>query len=147
MRLSEDMRYSLSEKLKTTNFVIAQQKNSMNAEKIAPTIFPEVGSPEFISGTFEGDEGLFRPWQVQISNRWQGWDGDVKVQVLVGKQSTDPQEGVIFIWRSDATDSWQSYAAPDGIGGLRIISITGSLLTLQSEDGKTLVFDWKNGKY
>jgi len=96
---------------------------------------------------FEGDEGLFRPWQVQISNRWQGWDGDVKVQVLAGKQSMDPQHGVIFVWRSDVSDSWQSYAAPDGIGGLRIISVNGSLLTLQSEDGKTLIFDWKNGKY
>jgi len=144
--LNEDFRSSLEEKLATTRYMIAQQQNSPRAEKTAPLRLPSLEVPEFPSGIFEGDEGLFKPWQVQISNRWQGWDGDLKVQVLAGKQAAEAQGGVVFVWTSDAIDNWRSYEMPAGVGGVRILSVTGDRVSLQAEDGRTLVLDWKTGE-
>ncbi len=145
--LSEDMRVNLMLKLYATKNLIIQQKNSAKSDKIKLTTFPKLGSPEFMPGIFEGDEGLFRPWQVQISNRWQGWDDETKVQVLVGKQSTDPQTGVVFVWSSNSVDNWQSFPAPSGVGELRILAVNGDRLVLQAEDGRTMLFSWKTGEY
>jgi hypothetical protein len=147
MTLPGEMVVSLSEKLDITRSVIFNQRNSPTAEKIAPVSFPDMGSPAYKIGIFEGDEGLFRPWQVQISNRWQGWDGEVKVQVLAGTQSADTAAGVIFVWRSDGSDDWQAFPAPVGLGGLRILSAAGDELVLQAESGSPVVFNWKTGAY
>jgi hypothetical protein len=147
MTLPEEMVVSLSEKLDITRSVILNQKNSPAAEKIAPVSFPDLGSLVFEIGIFEGDEGLFRPWQIQINNRWQGKDGEVKVQVLAGKQSADPTAGVIFVWRSDGSDDWQAFPAPVGMGGLRILSAASDELVLQAESGSPVVFNWKTGAY
>lgn len=146
--LSPDMQINLSEKIINTRLVLEQQANTIPAEKIAPLQIPQLATPEFPVGIFAGDEGLFHFWEAAIINRWQGWDGDSRVQVFAGSIGEDTQQGVIYIQRYGAggeAQALQTFLSPGANGALEILAVNGNHVSLQAADGSHLLFNWQTG--
>ncbi len=146
--LSPDMQISLSEKIINTRLVLSQQANTIPAQKIAPLQIPQLAAPEFPVGIFNGDEGLFHPWEAAIINRWQGWDGDTRVQVFAGSFGEESQQGVIYIQRYGArgeVQAMQTVLSPRTNGALKILTVNGNQVSLQAADGSRWSFNWQTG--
>jgi hypothetical protein len=109
----------------------------------APGLPPTDGIKE-LSAPFRANEFLLD------SRGWQQVDVDGITSAFVGALGNDHREGVVVVMRSTAAGepvSARAYPAPTRSGRLTIMAARGSVLTLRSESGKTLVFDVAERRY
>lgn len=145
--LGAQMRRSLEEKLE-----MLERAASQSAE--AGLVEPQAGmdeekrpsseDPPFPQGIFEGDEGIFRPSEAQITNRWQGVIDGWYYQVLAGAEGDDPGQGlvVVIVTSPDRmTSTFEFYPMDEQKGRLEILSEEALRLRLAAEDGTILFFE------
>ncbi len=146
--LSEEARKSLEEKLamvETQADLYAQVNSGIGSEskdlqaKVQTSI-----DPDFATGIFNGDEGIFSPSVAVINTYYQTPNGDAYTQAFAGKTGADPQQGVIIIAETSAdrlTTNFTQYLTPVKEGAVRIENVDNGMLFLRTESDNTLVFD------
>jgi hypothetical protein len=106
-------------------------------------LIPVTDGP-FPTGIFEGGGQEYKPSVAQINNRWQGIVDGEYVTIQVGAPADDPEQGVLFIWRTYAGREHSRsamYLTLEKAGSIRIVDVEANRLILNTEDGHVFYFD------
>ena len=76
----------------------------------------------------------------QLDGGWEGHPGGVDTIVVSGANTATPNQGVLVMFTSYSHPA-KDYLSPTATGPLKIISATGSIITLQSQAGTWDVYD------
>ncbi len=102
--------------------------------------------PQFETGIFEGDGGMFRPEVAVISNYYQTQYGDHYIQAYAGSVGSDKNQGIVIL-ASTSTDKmeteFEQFLTPVSEGAVRIENVDNHVLFLITESQNHLQFKIK----
>ncbi len=153
-QLSDEGRASLQGRLDNARRVVEYQAAAAAAPaaqgaKGLPAA-PKVLDPGFQSGIFDGPGGIFRAWEGDFQNHWQGMVGGQFVFISAGASAGDPAQGIIAVTvvSADRLDVQKNtYQAPAGSGALSVVKVEGPLVFLQTNNGQQLIFDTSTSQF
>jgi hypothetical protein len=156
--LSKEAREAVVEKLNMAKRMAAEQAAGASQEKkekqspaIAPTAAAQLLQPTVVPDQlFEGSQGMIRPSMAQISNCWQGTRNGSVWEIYAGALANHPEQGALFVFTNNAermTRAMRIIKGPAKSGLLRILSVDGVNVTLQTADGTKLKFSLKTLKF
>jgi hypothetical protein len=104
----------------------------------------------FPMGIFEGQGQEYKRSVAQINNRWQGIVDGEYVTIQAGALAKDPEQGVLFIWRTYAGREHHRvamYLTPEKAGSIRTVDVQANRLILNTEDGQVFYFDMPGERF
>lgn len=143
--LDEEMRQSIEEKLAIEERIATQQALENLATKpldpsdARPSSIPD---PPRVTGIIENPSVPFYSGDVHINNAWQELVNGYYITVYAGSLAEDPTQGIVIIIREypDFILSDRLFTS-EKAGSLRIITVDGLRLLLQTENKQSFYFD------
>lgn len=120
-------------------------------KRIAPEVLlPDTEPIPWDQGVNETREAPI-PWGViRVNSVWGQTVGLNHFSVYAGAAEYDPSQGMIVVQTYTLTGGHlldEDFRAPYGTGWLRIVSASGHLLSLETETGSILVFDFDSRRF
>jgi hypothetical protein len=141
-----DQQKSLQEKMNILQYQaevrVAAQENPPQKPTNICAAMPKSSIPEGDrpTGILPGSPGPFSSQILKVENQWQEQIDGYWMHVYAGISGLDDNLGGLMLWIEDV-ESGGFFADPQPDGALKIISVVGSRLELQSESGSLRYFD------
>lgn len=143
-RRSLEEKLVMAERMATQRAVGAQSGGSKDAPPLPLSAPAAATEAPLVEGIFPGSQGLIKPSQADVLNVWQGERDGVLYQVFAGSTATEPRQGALIVAQENPDKpvrEQQGYLAPTGITSLRILSVEGMRVLLETDLGGSLTFD------
>jgi len=145
--LTDEARNSLQEKLTMAQHQLelyTQLSADIGGEPDAKQAeIPILDDPNFETGIFEGDGGMFRPEVAVIQNYYQTQYGDQYIQAYAGAVGTDKSQGIVILAVTSIDKmetTFEQFLTPVNEGYVRIENVDNHIIFLITESQNHLSF-------
>lgn len=145
--LSIEGRSDIEGRLNTIGQAATQRSAGLTATP--PVVLPISITPNNVVG-FKLPDGIdnhpgfsFRQDVFRVINEWRKTSSDHFYAVFAGYLNNDAQQGAVYVFQPDI-GTFNLYLTPERRGSVRVLSESGTTITLESTDGTLFYFDAVN---